>query len=114
MNSGYRGLNVERILNISKPFNSKLLTGASSDLIDNHKRLKQFFGDKITLSKESVSEVDKGFVERFRELIEANLIDSELSVEELGSKMGLSRVQLYRKIKALTNILPMNWCVLPD
>ena len=31
-------------------------------------------------------------MERFRELIEANLIDSELSVEELGSKMGLSRV----------------------
>ena len=28
------------------------------NLIDNHKRLKQFFGDKITLSKESVSEAD--------------------------------------------------------
>ena len=53
-----------------------------------------------------ISEVDKGFVERFRELIEANLTDSELSVEELGSKMGLSRVQLYRKIKALTNYSP--------
>ena len=91
---------------ISKPFNSKLLLVRLRNLMDNHKRLKQFFGDKITLSKESVSEVDKGFVERFRELIEANLIDSELSVEELGSKMGLSRVQLYRKIKALTNYSP--------
>ena len=91
---------------ISKPFNSKLLLVRLRNLIDNHKRLKQFFGDKITLSKESVSEVDKGFVERFRELIEANLTDSELSVEELGSKMGLSRVQLYRKIKALTNYSP--------
>ena len=91
---------------ISKPFNSKLLLVRLRNLIDNHKRLKQFFGDKITLSKESVSEVDKGFVECFRELIEANLTDSELSVEELGSKMGLSRVQLYRKIKALTNYSP--------
>ena len=76
------------------------------NLIDNHKRLKQFSEISITLSKESVSEVDKGFVERFRELIEANLTDSELSVEELGSKMGLSRVQLYRKIKSLTNYSP--------
>ena len=58
------------------------------------------------MSKESFSEVDKGIVERFRELIEANLTDSELSVEELGSKMGLSRVQLYRKIKSLTNYSP--------
>ena len=58
--------------------------------MDNHKRLKQFFGDKTTLSKEPVSDVDKGFVDRFRELIEENLADSELSVEDLGSKMGLS------------------------
>ena len=91
---------------ISKPFNSKLLLVRLRNLMDNHKRLKQFFGDKTTLSKESVSDVDKGFVDRFRELIEENLADSELSVEELGSKMGLSRVQLYRKIKALTNYSP--------
>lgn len=91
---------------ISKPFNSKLLLVRLRNLIDNHKRLKQFFGDKTTLSKESVSEVDKGFADRFRKLIEENLADSELSVEDLGSKMGLSRVQLYRKIKALTNYSP--------
>ena len=91
---------------ISKPFNSKLLLVRLRNLMDNHKRLKQFFGDKTTLSKESVSDVDKGFVDRFRELIEENLADSELSVEDLGSKMGLSRVQLYRKIKALTNYSP--------
>lgn len=91
---------------ISKPFNSKLLLVRLRNLMDNHKRLKQFFGDKTSLSKESVSDVDKGFVDRFRELIEENLADSELSVEDLGSKMGLSRVQLYRKIKALTNYSP--------
>ena len=91
---------------ISKPFNSKLLLVRLRNLMDNHKRLKQFFGDKTTLSKEPVSDVDKGFVDRFRELIEENLADSELSVEDLGSKMGLSRVQLYRKIKALTNYSP--------
>ena len=91
---------------ISKPFNSKLLLVRLRNLMDNHKRLKQFFGDKTTLSKESVSDVDKGFVDRFRELIEENLADSELSVEDVGSKMGLSRVQLYRKIKALTNYSP--------
>ena len=79
---------------ISKPFNSKLLLVRLRNLMDNHKRLKQFFGDKTTLSKEPVNDVDKGFVDRFRELIEENLADSELSVEDLGSKMGLSRVQL--------------------
>lgn len=92
---------------ISKPFNSKLLLVRLRNLITNHKRLQQFFGDKTALAKESVSEIDKGFAERFRRLIEDNLSDSELSVEDLGSKMGMGRVQLYRKIKALTNYSPV-------
>lgn len=92
---------------ISKPFNSKLLMVRLRNLITNHQRLKQFFGDHTTLAKESVSEVDKGFAERFRRLIEENLSDSELSVEDLGAKMGMGRVQLYRKIKALTNYSPV-------
>lgn len=88
---------------IFKFFNFKLLLVCFWNLIDNYKWLKQFFGDKIILFKEFVSEVDKGFVECFRELIEVNLIDFELSVEELGSKMGLSRVQFYCKIKVFIN-----------
>lgn len=92
---------------IAKPFNSKLLLARLRNLIANHHRLQQFFGDKTTLSKEPVSEIDKGFADRFRRLIEENMSDSELSVEELGSKMGMSRVQLYRKIKALTNYSPV-------
>ena len=92
---------------IAKPFNSKLLLARLRNLIANHYRLQQFFGDKTTLSKEPVSEIDKGFADRFRRLIEENMSDSELSVEELGSKMGMSRVQLYRKIKALTNYSPV-------
>ena len=73
---------------IAKPFNSKLLLARLRNLIANHHRLRQFFGDKTTLSKEPVSEIDKGFADRFRRLIEENMSDSELSVEELGSKMG--------------------------
>lgn len=92
---------------IAKPFNSKVLLARLRNLIDNHKRLEQFFGSPASLSKEPVSEMDKGFADRFRRLIEENLSDSNLSVEDLGCKMGMSRVQLYRKIKALTNYSPV-------
>ncbi len=92
---------------IAKPFNSKVLLARLRNLIDNRKRLQQFFGDKTALAKEKVSDVDKDFAERFRQLIEEHLTDSELGVEDLGSKMGMSRVQLYRKIKALTNYSPV-------
>ena len=92
---------------VSKPFNSQLLLTRIKNLISNRQRLKQVMGDSYTLSKESVNDIEKDFVDRFRSLIETNLGNSELSVEELGEQMGLSRVQLYRKIKALTNYSPV-------
>ena len=77
------------------------------NLISNRQRLKQVMGDSYALSKESVNDIEKDFIDRFRSLIENNLGNSELSIEELGEQMGLSRVQLYRKIKALTNYSPV-------
>ncbi|WP_373278873.1 hybrid sensor histidine kinase/response regulator transcription factor [Bacteroides faecichinchillae] len=91
---------------ISKPFSSQLLLSRVRNLIDSHRRLKQFFGDGQTLAKEDVCDIDKDFVERFKALIEEKLGDSNLNVEDLGKNMGLSRVQLYRKIKSLTNYSP--------
>ncbi len=91
---------------ISKPFSSALLVARVRNLIDSHRRLKQFFGDRQTLAKEDVCDMDKDFVEKFKALIEQKLGDSGLNVEDLGKEMGLSRVQLYRKIKSLTNYAP--------
>ena len=91
---------------ISKPFNSQLLLARIRNLIDSHRRLKQFFGDGQTLAKEPICDMDKSFVEKFKALIEAKMSDSALNVEDLGRDMGLSRVQLYRKLKALTNYAP--------
>ena len=91
---------------ISKPFSSQLLLARVRNLIDSHRRLKQFFGDGQTLAKEDVCDMDKDFVEKFKTLIDAKMGDSGLNVEDLGKDMGLSRVQLYRKIKSLTNYSP--------
>lgn len=91
---------------ISKPFSSQLLLARVRNLIDSHRRLKQFFGDGQALAKEDVCDMDKDFVEKFKALIDAKMGDSNLNVEDLGKDMGLSRVQLYRKIKSLTNYSP--------
>lgn len=91
---------------ISKPFSSQLLLARVRNLIDSHRRLKQSFGDQQTLAKENVCDMDKNFVERFKSFIEQKMGDSDLNVEDLGKEMGLSRVQLYRKLKSLTNYAP--------
>jgi AraC-like DNA-binding protein len=46
------------------------------------------------------------FLTRFKAILEKHLTDSDLSVEDLGTEVGLSRVQLYRKVKALTGRSP--------
>lgn len=47
------------------------------------------------------------FISRFKEVVESRLKDSELSVEDLASDMHLSRVQLYRKVKAVSGSTPI-------
>ncbi len=91
---------------ISKPFNSQVLISRIANLIANRSQLRQFFGDSYTLEKENLSVVDKDFVTRFKALVEERMKDSELNVEDLGREMGMSRVQLYRKLKSLTNYSP--------
>lgn len=93
---------------ISKPFSARLLTVRLRNLIENRRRLQGLFADisNVSLQKTPVAEVDKGFLEKLHRLIEERLSDPDLSVEELGEQIGLSRVQLYRKTKALCGYSP--------
>ena len=47
------------------------------------------------------------FISRFKEVVESRLNDSDVSVEDLASDMNLSRVQLYRKVKAVSGSTPI-------
>ena len=51
--------------------------------------------------------VESAFLVRFREVVEARMEDSEVSVDDLAAEMNLSRVQLYRKIKTITGSSPV-------
>lgn len=91
---------------ITKPFSRKVLLTRTENLLNGRKQLRHIFAGKREQAEEekSLSERDRSFVERLREVIQRNLNDSSLSVETIGQEMGLSRVQLYRKVKALTNL----------
>lgn len=92
---------------MAKPFNSRVLSAQVWSLIENRKRIKSVFGDVVSLAEENVSKTDKDFVAEFKKAIAERIDDSELSVETLGTLFGMSRVQLYRKIKTLTNYTPV-------
>ena len=92
---------------ISKPFSSRLLLSRIRNLLDNRCRLRQFFTDGQLPRPGEVNDLDRDFVARFKALVEERMGDSALNVEDLGHEMGVSRVQLYRKLKSLTNSSPV-------
>lgn len=94
---------------ISKPFNSSMLTTTIDSAIENRRKVQLHFAETTSLgdiSIEDVSDKDRLFIEQLRALMEKNLDNPDVNMELLGNALGVSRVQLYRKTKTLTNFAP--------
>lgn len=85
-----------------KPFNQQFLEEKIKGLIENRDRMRRRFTNEIT-NPSLVPKGERKFLVEFEALLEKNLADSTLSVEKLSHELGMSRVQLFRKISALTN-----------
>ncbi|SIO36900.1 substrate-binding domain-containing protein [Chitinophaga niabensis] len=93
---------------ITKPFDFKILRHTLNSLLVNRNQLKEHFtadipaGLRGTLSRKS----DLRFVSEFTSIVESNIGNEEFSIENIYKQMNISKVQLYRKVKALigTNI----------
>ena len=102
---------------ITKPFSPELLLARIDNLLQSRHQLKDLWGMKpATETTVAPSEataaaptpIEDAFISRFKSLVDERLSDSNLSVEDLAADMGLSRVQLYRKVKALTGSTPID------
>ena len=91
---------------ITKPFHSKVLLARIENLLKQRKLLKHLFQGSQEAEQEiadsHLEDRDKQFLKQLHAIIQKNLSDSEFGVEEIGKQIGLSRVQLYRKVKAMT------------
>ena len=95
---------------LTKPFTGSLLLARIDNLIHSRTLLRSLFsGNSKEEEKEEemLGAQDQTFVTRLREVIRDNMGDSDFSVERIGEEIGLSRVQLYRKVKALTDQTPV-------
>ena len=91
---------------ITKPFHSKVLLARIENLLKQRKLLKHLYqGSKEAeqeIAESHLEDRDKQFLKQLHAIIQKNLSDSEFGVEDIGKQIGLSRVQLYRKVKAMT------------
>lgn len=96
---------------ITKPFHSKVLLSRIENLLKQRRLLKIHFENLFNQTSQSAEQEiamsqledrDKQFLHQLHAIIQKNLSDSEFGVEDVGKEIGLSRVQLYRKVKAMT------------
>lgn len=93
---------------ISKPFSIRHLHIQVSKLIELRENLKQKFSRSVFFEAKEVTAMsaDEKFIQNAMDFVKTNLSDPEFNIEEMGKNLGMSRVHLYRKIKALTNQSP--------
>ena len=101
---------------ITKPFSAEVLLARISNLLKSRHQLKNLFAsapqddpteNPLTPDLSPLTHREDSFLIKFRDFIENNMGDSNLNVETIGAELGLSRVQLYRKVKALTGQSPV-------
>lgn len=90
---------------VEKPYNVKLLQSRVSTIIRNRQLLIQRFQTDIDLEPKQmqIASLDEKFIQRAIAAVEKYMDDSTLDAEKLAHEIGVSRIQLYRKIKALAN-----------
>ncbi|MCF8359815.1 MAG: helix-turn-helix domain-containing protein [Prolixibacteraceae bacterium] len=91
---------------VPKPFNMRYLKVLVKNTLDKRSSMYKAFSQKPTIipSEFSTNKMDEDFLNKVINYIEKNIENTELSVDLLARNMNLSRSQVYRKIKALTNL----------
>ena len=89
---------------ILKPFSEKVLLSRIGNLLKSRILLKEHY---LETGESASRPQENDFLSRFRAKVQEHISDDNLSVEQIGSEIGLSRVQLYRKVKALTGYSPV-------
>lgn len=92
---------------ITKPFSSKVLLSRVRNLLENRKRLKYVYASGADDEARDEADPDSRFMADFGRVVRERMSDSSLSVETISSALGLSRVQMYRKVKQLTGQSPV-------
>jgi signal transduction histidine kinase/ligand-binding sensor domain-containing protein/DNA-binding response OmpR family regulator len=99
---------------LTKPFDTKELRIRINNLISIRRKLQKRYskGDFVAIKRveeKKLSNLDEKFMAKVIEVIESHITEEEFSIEEFDKEIGMGRVQIYRKVKALTGKSPSRY-----
>ncbi|MDR3220181.1 MAG: response regulator [Dysgonamonadaceae bacterium] len=96
---------------ISKPFDLKVLEARITNFLlnKNHKQNEFRLDSNINISILQTSSMDKKYLDKAIEIIKNNLLDTDFDVNRLAENLFVSKSSLYRKIKSITGLSPVEF-----
>ncbi len=91
---------------LSKPFSTQVLKATVANLLDNRRKLQDRYAQEIILTpkKMAVSNADERFLQRLQQVLDEHMTSPSFSTSKFSETMSISRMQLHRKLKALTGL----------
>jgi DNA-binding response OmpR family regulator len=107
--SKVQGLELGADAYIEKPFSPAHLQAQIASLLSNRNMIREYFASSplVHLNSMAHTRADEHFLAMLHETICLHIEDPDLDVEQLARHMNMSRVTLYRKIKAISNLSPI-------
>tara|TARA_R110002074_G_scaffold265101_3_gene437346 strand:- start:31754 stop:34501 length:2748 start_codon:yes stop_codon:yes gene_type:complete len=101
-----KGLESGADLYLTKPFSFAILSQSVKTMIYNREKLRYYFINNIHKinTEHDFGSIEQDFLSKINQIINENLDNSKFSVENLASVLNISRVQLYRKTKAILGV----------
>ena len=107
--SKIEGLELGADAYIEKPFSKEHLQAQIASLMANRNKIRDYFANSPLVHIKSMAhtKADERFLELLNDTIRKHIEDIELDVEKLARLLNMSRITLYRKIKAISNLTPI-------
>ena len=104
-----QGLELGADAYIEKPFSKEHLLAQIASLLNNRNMVREYFASSPLVHIKSMAhtKADERFLETLNDIIRRNMEDAALDVEKLARLMNMSRITLYRKIKAVSDLSPI-------
>lgn len=109
--SKVEGLELGADAYIEKPFSKEHLQAQMASLIANRSMIREYFASSplVHIKSTTHSKTDEHFLEALNHTIFQNMEDENLDVEKLAGILNMTRNTLYRKIKAITDLSPIEF-----
>ena len=91
---------------LTKPFNNEIVKATVQQLIAERKKLHARYSQELVLKPVDIviNSVEEKFIERLQNILDKNLSNSEYTAEDFATEIGMSRMQLHRKLKSLLGV----------